>query len=213
MKQWISVLLFVVSGVAAFDCPAKETPKFEEGKHYIVLPRAVRTADPTRIEVTEVFRYSCPVCFEFTGKVNQWVKTLADDVAFIRNPTTAGFRQFEPHVRAYYTAQALGLTEQLHHKLFAAYQQQKKLKNQREIGDVFVAAGVDRDKFDKVFNSFGAISQSKQADSRSKGYRISGTPCIVVNGKYRIGVGTAGGQQKMLEVAKFLIEKERQSSK
>ena len=213
MKKWIAVLGFAVSALLVFACQAETTQTFDEGKHYFVLPYAVNTSEPGKIEVAEVFRYSCPHCFEFSEQMGKWVETLADDVTFVRSPTAAGYTDLEPHVRAYYTAQALGLTEKLHHKLFAAYHQAGRLKNQREIGDVFVGAGVDRDEFDQVFSSFGIDNQCKQADSRSRGYRVTSTPCIIVNGKYRIGVASAGSQAAMLDVANYLIEKERRVAK
>lgn len=40
-------------------------------------------------------------------------------------------------------------------------------------------------------------------------YQITGVPVMVVNGKYRFDIGSSGGPQRALEVADFLIEKER----
>jgi thiol:disulfide interchange protein DsbA len=49
----------------------------------------------------------------------------------------------------------------------------------------------------------------RQATSRAKAAKISGTPEMMVNGKYRISTRMGITQTQMLEVASFLIEKER----
>ena len=63
--------------------------------------------------------------------------------------------------------------------------------------------------FSKAFNSFGVTSQVRQAESRARSARITGTPEMVVAGKYRISTRKAGSQAAMLKIAEFLIEKER----
>ena len=68
---------------------------------------------------------------------------------------------------------------------------------------------VDNDDFDKAFKSFGVTSQVSQANSRAKSARITGTPELMVNGKYRISTRKAGSQAEMLKIAEYLIEQER----
>ena len=38
---------------------------YVEGTHYEALDKPVRTVDPNKIEVTEVFWYGCPHCYAF----------------------------------------------------------------------------------------------------------------------------------------------------
>ena len=214
MRKLLSSVLYTVVLFVAVGCQADSDARYEADKHYLVLPQAVRTSDPGKIEVAEVFWYGCPHCYQYSGTIKAWADTLADDVVFVRNPTTLGRRQAEIHTRAYYTAKALNNLDKMHGKLFSAYHDQKNyLRNEREIGDLFVEAGVDRDKFTSVFNSFGVISQSAQAESRARGYRVTGTPSLIVNGRYRITGQSAGSNAAMLDIAEFLIEKERQAKK
>lgn len=49
----------------------------------------------------------------------------------------------------------------------------------------------------------------EQAKKLGMAYQISGVPVLIVNGKYRFDLGSAGGPQGALDVADFLIEKER----
>ena len=76
--------------------------------------------------------------------------------------------------------------------------------------DLFVAQGVDGERFERTFNSFGITSMLNQGKARARAYRSKGTPEMVVNGKYRITMRMNGGGAGMLDVANFLITKERQ---
>ena len=48
----------------------------------------------------------------------------------------------------------------------------------------------------------------QRAVARGRAYRARYTPTLIVNGKYRVEVGSAGSQLNMLRVAEFLIDKE-----
>jgi len=49
----------------------------------------------------------------------------------------------------------------------------------------------------------------RQANARARAAKITGTPALMVNGKYHVSTRKAGSQANMLKVAEFLIEKER----
>ena len=48
----------------------------------------------------------------------------------------------------------------------------------------------------------------KRADAMLKAYGVDSTPTLVVNGKYRLTVASAGGVDKVIPLVKFLVEKE-----
>ncbi len=181
-----------------------------DGQGYIEIAQAVRPANPDKIEVTEVFWYGCSHCFHFEPMVKAWAKTLPDDVEFRPSPA-----MWNPlmvvHAQAFYTAQALGVLDQVHQLIFDEINLRKnRLADEASIAQLFKdAAGVDEEKFKKAFNSFGVMSQVKQAESRARSYGIAGTPELIVNGKYRVTGRSAGGHTEMLEVAEQLIAKER----
>ena len=77
---------------------------------------------------------------------------------------------------------------------------------------LFTANGVSQEDFDKTFNSFGVNSQVNQGIAVAKSARVTGTPALMVNGKYHISGRSAGGQAEMLKIADFLIQKERAAS-
>lgn len=186
-----------------------QSKQYKAGTHYEVLETPVRTSDPKRIEVAEVFWYGCSHCFTFEPMVSTWASQLPEDVNFIHSPAI-WHKSMELHARAYYTAKALKALNSVHMAIFNAMNLKKnKLASKEAIGKIFVAQGVDLDKFNKTFDSFGVVSATKQADARQRSYGIKGTPEMVVNGKYRINAKMAGGQGGMLKVADYLIGKER----
>lgn len=199
-------LVFNASNVAAKE------GQYTAGTHYEVLETPVRTSDPQRIEVTEVFWYGCSHCFSFEPMVSAWASQLPEDVNFVHSPAI-WHKTMELHARAYYTAKALKVLDSVHLAIFETMNLKKnKLSSKEAIAKVFVAQGVDLDKFNKTFDSFGVVSATKQADARQRSYHVKGTPEMVVNGKYRIDAKMAGGQGGMLKVADYLIKTERKAS-
>jgi thiol:disulfide interchange protein DsbA len=85
------------------------------------------------------------------------------------------------------------------------------VRTEADFAAIFAAQGIDSEKFAKAYNSFGMSSLVNQAKARVRGYRVQGTPEVIVNGKYRVSTRQAGGFDGMLSVADFLIEKERRS--
>lgn len=213
----------VVAALFALIMPllAQADEPFKEGQHYYRLAEPVRPRNPQKIEVVEVFWYGCPHCFRFDPVIKTWQKTLPADVDFYRLPVIWNSTT-QLHAQAFYTAQALGVLDKLHDPLFEALNVQgNPLNNKEKVAQLFAQHGVGEDAFNKAFNSFGVTSQVNQAKARTLSYKIEGTPELVVAGKYRItGRGLAdenssehATHEKMLEVANFLIAKERQAAK
>jgi thiol:disulfide interchange protein DsbA len=182
---------------------------FVEGTHYERLPEPVRTADPARIEVVELFWYGCSHCFQFEPLLAKWEPALAKDVDFHRSPAMWN-KLMAVHAQAFYAAEALGVLNKLNQPLFEALNvQRKRLESEDEIAELFVANGVTDADFRKAFNSFGVQSKVKQADARQRSYKTTGTPEMIVNGKFRVSARLAGSPESMLKVVDFLIAKVR----
>lgn len=205
---WIKRIIFVLALGPLAMCQAADEP-FKAGEHYDILPQTVRTADPDKIEINEVFSYTCGHCFNFQSSLHPWVKALPADVDFQSTPAIWQ-PKLEPYARAYYAAKILGVLNKVHMPIFDAIHVKKQsVKKQSDFEAIFVAEGVTKEKFSSAFNSFGTTSMVNQAKSRVRAYRVRGTPEIIVNGKYRVSTTKAGGFSGMLSVAEFLIEKER----
>ncbi len=182
---------------------------YREGTHYALLGQPVRTRDVSKIEVVELFWYGCGHCYNFEPLLHRWKRGLADDVDFWQSPAVWN-QPMQIHAQAYFTAVALGELDKVHNPLFSALNVDRKpLRDQASLAALFAANGVAKDRFDKAFNSFGVKSQVRQADARARSYKITGTPEIVVNGKYRVTTRMAGGQAEMLKIVDYLVELER----
>lgn len=192
---------------ASLGCAEGE--QYKAGVHYEILPQTIRTANPDKIEVNEIFSYTCGHCFNFEAVLHPWGETLADDVDMQRTPAVWQ-PAMEVFARAYYSGMALKVLDQVHMPIFEAIHVKKEaVSTEQDIAKFFIAAGVDSVKFSQVYNSFGMTSMVNQGKARMRGYRTQGTPEMVVNGKYRVSSRMAGGFDGMIEVADFLIAKER----
>ena len=208
-RAFLTLSLILLTPVVA--C-AQDGGSYEEGKHYDVISPAVRTASPGKIEVAEFFWYGCSHCYTFEPLIGQWKKTLAEDVTFRGIPAMWG-GAMELHARAFYTAQALEVQDKMSSVIFQAMNVDRKpLRNEDEIAQLFVEHGVAEEDFRKAFSSFGVDSQVRQANATARSARITGTPALMVNGKYLITARKAGSSANMLKVADFLVEKERATS-
>lgn len=185
---------------------------YQEGKHYELITPPISVGSENEVVVTEFFWYGCGHCFNFEPMLQAWGNQLPEGARLEGSPAMWS-PPMEVHARAYYVAKALGVLDDLHTKMFEAmHLKRKRLATEESLRAFFVENGVSAKDFDRAYDSFGITSQVRRADSHAKSARIAGTPSIMVNGKYRIETRMAGGQAEMLDVAKFLVEKELAAS-
>lgn len=182
---------------------------YAEGEDYQELANPVPTSNPDKIEVAEVFAYTCPHCFNFEAPLKSWQKNQADDVVLVKVPAMWN-NAMEVYARGFYTAKALGLLDEVHMPIFTALHQEGKQFGSADDWAAFLADyGADPEAVKKTYSSFGVSSQVRQADAKVRGYKITGTPELVVDGKYRISSRMTGSHSEMLKVASYLIEQIR----
>jgi len=208
MRSILLVLGFLLPLMACAQ-ESGSAPQYQEGVHYKVLPAQVRTITPGKIEVTEAFSYSCGHCFNFEPLIKAWEKKLPSDVELVKLPVI--WRpSMQKLARVLYTGKALNIYEQVNDRVFTAiHRENKKLGSEKEIAALFKELGVPEDKFNKTFNSFGVNAQVQQADARTRSMKITGTPQMIVDGRYTVSVSRDMGHEGMLKVVDFLVEKVR----
>lgn len=211
LKQALLALSLVVFGMSA--AVGEEAAKtYEAGKDYDLINPPVRAVDGNKIEVAEFFWYGCTHCFHFEPILEAWRKTMPADVAFKAIPAVWQDRMML-HAKAYYTAEALGVLDPMHMVIFNAMNvDHKPLATQKEIAELFTAHGVSEEDFNKTFESFGVRTQVDQAVSIAKAAHISGTPSLMVAGKYMVSGRKAGTQADMLKVVDYLVAQERKAA-
>jgi thiol:disulfide interchange protein DsbA len=118
--------------------------------------------------------------------------------------------------RAYFAAQSLGIAERTHQAIFDAVWKTRELAINRfpqpSLEDAARCyaqiAGVTRNEFLTTARSFAVDLKMKTADEQVAAMKVPGTPCIVVNGKYRVNMGSLKSGDELIEVVKYLVGKE-----
>ena len=181
MRRRLMLLTLLLAGLAA---ASGAWAQFIAGRDYLLINPPQPTSTGGKIEVLEFFWYGCPHCNSLQAPLGEWLKNRPADVEFRRTPAVLG-QSWIPLTQAFFTLEAMGLTEKLHHDVFAAIHNDKiKLQDPKTLFDWVAKRGVDRKQFMDTYNSFGVRSRVQRAIDMSRNYDISGTPAIVVDGRY-----------------------------
>ena len=169
----------------------------------LASPQATDTGE--KIEVLEVFMYSCPHCFHLEPTIDKWLKTKPDNVEFRRMPAVFGAK-VEPHARAFYAAELMGVEHKYSAAAFDALHVKKQsIWDEDALVELAEAQGIDGAEFRKAYNSFFVGMKVNRAKEMVTRYGIDGVPAIVVNGKYRTSPSQTGSRDKMVLVVDYLI--------
>ena len=208
MRNLILSAALVSASLFGMSAQAADVP-LVAGETYVELSNPVPVAEPGKIEVVELFWYGCPHCYSFEPVINPWAEKLPADVHFVRIPAMFG-GPWDAHGQMFLTLEAMGVENKVHSAVFNAIQKDRKpLTTPDEMADFLATQGVDKDKFLATFNSFAIKGQIVKAKELAKKYEVSGVPTMIVDGKYRFDLGTAGSPEQALNVADQLIAKER----
>lgn len=181
---------------------------FKEGTDYKVLENPENIAGDV-IVVREFFWYGCPHCYNLEPHMEKWAKTRGKDVAFFQTPAALN-PVWEVNARGFYAVQEMGMLEKTHKPLWDAINKDgKRLYDQNSLADWYAAHGVDKAKFNSLFNSFAVTTKIERSKAGAMRYKVTGTPTIVVNGKYVV----QGEDAKVVQVVDFLINKIREEKK
>jgi len=180
MKKFLFAAALCVAATGASASPAD--PK--NGVEYETLATPQPTESGKKIEVTEFFAYYCPHCNVLDPQLSAWVKKQGDNIVFKRVHVSAN-EAVAPQQRLYFTLQAMGLTEQLHSKVFhAMHVERNRLNTDEAVFDFVAKNGVDRQKFIDTYRSFGVAARMRKADAMMQAYNVTFWPMIAIDGRY-----------------------------
>ena len=221
------LLLALAFLVPAFAPAAEEgglVAPWRAGQHYGELPVGV-THGEDGVVVTEFFSYACIHCFNFEPELERWAEEQPGDVVFERVHIVAN-RFTQLLAAAYAAADACDVLETTHTPFFRAlHLERRRFTSMEQIADFYVEtldeAGVesdcaDRDKLLATFESFGVRSMVSNFQSRSNTYLagrdsagVTGTPAMIVDGRWYTQGSMAGTNEAMLEVVDHLVRRAR----
>lgn len=180
---------------------------YTEGKEYVVLPERIVPATTGKIEVAEFFSYACPSCYKFEPHLQAWAKKLPADVVLVQTHVSFNRPDWANYQRGYYTILSLGVKDKAQEAVFnSIYIANKNLSGAQDWADFLSLYGVDKQKTLSTYNSFGVNSQVKQAEARTRDFKIASTPSLIVDGRFRVAVAN---HEEMVKVAQFLVDKVR----
>ncbi len=203
---FLAAAVFSLSALAA-------GPEAFEGHDYTRLKNPQPVATGNKIEVLEFFWYRCPHCFQLEPALDNWLKKLPRDAQVRRIP--AVFRDdWMPGAKLYYTQEQMGVLDKLHRKVFDAYHLENiNLNDPAVLGGWVAKQGIDRKKFEGIYNSFSTQSKATQGARLATAYAITGVPAFIIDGKYATTVSMTGSEARLFEVLDQLIAKARAERK
>ncbi|CAM3488195.1 thiol:disulfide interchange protein DsbA/DsbL [Parendozoicomonas haliclonae] len=202
-------LFFLMLSLFAFIAAAAD---FKEGVEYKALkqPIPVISSSADKVEVDTVFWYGCPHCFDLAKLQEKWKKGKGEDVELDDVPVIFG-KPWQAHAQLFYALEDMKLLDKAHFSVFEAVQEQgRRLDNEKDMTEFLNSRfGVKKEDFERAYGSFGVRNQTQKASAITRGAQLMGVPAIIVDGKYVVDPGMAGGLENMLKVADFLIDKAR----
>ena len=204
IKRWLAGL--AVSMLIAGSAAAQTS--FAEGTDYQLVTPAVKTSQPDKVVVTEIFWYGCPHCFRFEPFVERWSAGLPDSVVFEQVPSSLNPRWTE-HARSYYAFKMMGALEQTHKALFdAIHLERQRLDSLDSIAGFATGLGLDEKLFRDNYYSFPVETQIRKDMQKEKRYGHRGVPAVIINGKYLVLGSVAGSNERMIQIMNFLVARE-----
>jgi protein dithiol oxidoreductase (disulfide-forming) len=216
--------LFTLLAIAFAGAVSAQTAPWVAGKHYTVIPTQRTNVPAGKVEVMEVFSYGCPACNSFLPVMKKLKAALPPNAQVVYLPASWNKAENWPlFQRAYLTAQSLGVAEKAHDAMFQAIwstgelavteRGSNRLKtNLPSIEDTARfyerVTGVKQADFVKASKAFGVDLKVRQADSQITAMQISGTPTLVVNGKYRVNNENLQTSDDIIKVVQFLVARE-----
>ena len=207
MKKFWLTLIAVASFGFALSSQAME---FREGVHYDV----VGDEASEEVEIIDFFSFYCGSCYQFQPFGQMLSDEFGDDykkyhVNFIGPSRDQG----DATVRAWAVANILDVADEVAPLIFRKHFQQRNMSSSvDDLASVFAAVGVDREKFDEVYNSFPARSQANRMRREAEDYNVNATPTFIVNRRYRMNPQGFRDSEDFfgdyLELAKYLAQKD-----
>lgn len=190
--------------MALFAATPTLAAQFEAGKHYNVIAEQP-TEEPV---VMEFFSYGCPHCYTFQPFMDQLKASLGDKAEIRYVPVDFGGGYWTATQELYLVLEALGRLDELNMNAFEYIHGERKMISNSASAQAFAERhGISAEEYKKAAQSFAAHVKKKRYDQLTKRYQISGTPTIIVNGKYRVELPSLkGGPAEFTALVEHLLQ-------
>ena len=186
----------------------------QDGREYETLDSISCLAPNAKtVEIVKVHSYSCVHCFRMAELLEDWEETLPDTVSFMQMPVLWGTGGGQEHLaKLFWGLKLIGVDDEATQlKIYSQiHDRRRRFGSDADIAKIVERVNLDPQKVARSSRSFLVRSQIRRSKALTKAWGINGTPSLVVAGKYRIAASRTNNmtQKRMLEVAKWLAEKE-----
>eukprot|EP01114_Cavostelium_apophysatum_P007932 TRINITY_DN20157_c0_g1_i2.p2 TRINITY_DN20157_c0_g1~~TRINITY_DN20157_c0_g1_i2.p2 ORF type:complete len:218 (+),score=42.50 TRINITY_DN20157_c0_g1_i2:412-1065(+) len=188
--------LIAATMVASTAFASPTDPKNGVDYQTLAAPQPVQ-ATGKKVEVIEFFAYHCPACNALEPTLNNWVKKQGDNIV-MRRIHLPFQGPADPEAHLFLTLEAMGKLEEYHPRVFqAVHVQRQRLMKDDAIIEWAAKNGLDRAKFMETWNSFGVTTKLRRLGQISNGYKVTGTPTIIIDGKYVVSPAQVGEANKL----------------
>ena len=205
-RSALAAMLFALALPAFAQAPAPRA-----GTDYTALPAPIPLyGPPGKIEVAEVFSYHCGTCAVFEPPMAEWKKRQPADVRVSYVHAAFG-GAIDNLGRGFFAAEALGASDRTHAGMFKAFHVDRSIRQGTidEVADAYAAQGLERANVLRTMNSFGVTSRLNRARQFAQRAGVSGTPTVIVNGRYRVNWTPERGADGVLRTIDVLVARER----
>jgi len=181
-----------------------EIPGLTLGQDYEIIEGGQRFTQGDSVEVAEVFAYWCGGCAHIAPLIEGWKPRLPAGVNFIYIPLVGNPQDQFP--RAFYAAEASGITDKVHAAVFRAIHVERSLRPNASSGDIasFFArqSGGSAQEIQSTMESFAVNANLGRARQFAIRNGVTHTPMLIIDGQYRVN---GQNQQDQLRIADQII--------
>jgi len=198
---------FLLSTALLPEAASAQQPVRADIDYRVIKPQPVSVAG--RIEVIDFFWYGCPHCNNLQPALERWISNKPADVLVLRIPAILR-DSWAPHARIYYTLEALREVERLHQRVYHGYHVEGLHMSKPEVMAAWAERnGIDREHWEQAYNSPEVQRKVEEAARLTRAYQVTGTPTLVVNGRYLTSGSMVESLSRVVNIVDGLVNKVR----
>ena len=178
-----------------------------KGEHYIILKNPLPVDSIESLSVIEFFWYGCGHCLKIEEPLKQWLGSLPSRVKFEKMPAiwkdSMGL-----HARAHYIAASID-PQRMTKALFPLILQIRKSndldEHKRELQQFFARYYINDNEFETLWQDETILNNVERAAAWQKQAKVSGTPAIIIDGKYMVNNPALGDVTNIIPVADKMV--------
>ena len=86
-----------------------------------------------------------------------------------------------------------------------------RLASENDAVTLAAGVGIDKAKFAEAYKSFGVNTKAAKARQLSDAYKVDSVPMLGIHGRYFTSAALAGGHERAVAVADYLIQLARKT--